>query len=42
MNDIIVTMPLYLAAELQEIADKVGVSLDELAAYFFTRGAVHA
>ena len=41
MKDIIVSVPEWLASALAELAKEYGVSLDEIAVYFFAKEVVH-
>ena len=41
MYEFDVITPAHLINELKEVAEKVGVSIDQLAAYFFAAEVVH-
>lgn len=41
MQELNITTPAHLIKEMKEVAEKVGVSIDQLAAYFFTSEVVH-
>lgn len=41
MNEIIISAPAHLEGELQSVADALGVSTEELVAYFFAKEVVH-
>ena len=41
MHEFNITTPAHLMNELKEVAEKVGVSIDQLASYFFAVEVVH-
>lgn len=41
MHEFDVTTPAHIITELKELAEKIGVSFDQLVAYFFAREVVH-